>query len=54
MKRAILMSTIEPTDSQLSELMHEVAVEAKQKALLSQKQLTETIKQLVLKAIEKK
>ena len=44
------MNTTEPSDKQLVSLMHEVAVEAKRKAEMAQKQLAEKVKQLILNA----
>lgn len=43
MKKTILMNFKEPTDKELSQLMSEVAHEAKVKALLVKKQFSEAI-----------
>jgi len=51
MRKAILMSNNEPNDKELKELMHEVAIEVKRKALITQSELSEQIKKLLLKAI---
>jgi hypothetical protein len=51
MRKAILMSNNEPNDIELKELMHEVAIEVKRKALITQSELSEQIKKLLLKAI---
>ena len=53
MNHPVLMTTTEPTDNQLTILMHEVALEAKQKALITQQQLAEKVKQLIMAAKEK-
>lgn len=50
MERAVLMTTNEPSDKELGVLMHEVASEAKKKALLVKKQLTESIALEIQKA----
>lgn len=39
----ILMTTNEPSDKELSALMHEVATDAKNKATIFKKQLSESI-----------
>ena len=44
------MTTNEPSDKELGVLMHEVASEAKKKALLVKKQLTESIALEIQKA----
>ena len=49
-KHTLLTDLEEPSDKQLSGLMREVAQEAKTKALLSQQQLSETIRQEIIKA----
>lgn len=43
MKKTILMDLKEPTDKELSQLMSEVAYEAKAKATLVKKQFSEAI-----------
>ncbi len=43
----------EPTEKQLAELMHEVAVEAKQRAVEANKKLLEDIKQATAAALRK-
>lgn len=43
MAKAVLMTTNEPSDNELSVLMHDVAVEAKKKASVVKKQLSESI-----------
>ncbi len=43
MQRAVLMTSHEPSDNELSILMHDVATEAKIKALVVKKQLRESI-----------
>ncbi len=43
MKKTILMDLKEPTDKELSQLMSEVAYEAKTKATLVKKQFSEAI-----------
>ena len=48
MKQAILMGYEEPNDSQLAELMKEVADDAKQKAEISKIKLADTIKREIL------
>jgi hypothetical protein len=51
MKKYTLLSNLdEPSDEQLSELMQEVAQEAKRKALIADQQLRETIAREILKA----
>ena len=51
MKKIILLTSLdEPSDEQLSDLMKEVAQEAKRKALLSDQQLHDTIAQEIIKA----
>lgn len=51
MKKDTLLTNIEePSDTQLSALMREVAKEAKRKAVLAQQQLSETIAKEILKA----
>ena len=50
MKKITLLTSLdEPSDEQLSDLMKEVAQEAKRKALLSDQQLRETIAREILK-----
>ena len=50
MKKYTLLTNIEePSDEQLSNLMKEVAQEAKRKALISDQQLRETIAREILK-----
>ena len=49
-KHTLLTDLEEPSDKQLSGLMREVAQEAKAKALVSQQELSETIKQAIIKA----
>lgn len=41
----------EPTDKQLAELMHEVAVEAKQRAMEANKKLLDDIRQAIAAAL---
>ncbi len=43
MEKAVLMTTHEPSDKELSVLMHDVANEAKKKALQVKKQFSESI-----------
>ncbi len=50
MKKMILMTTNEPSDKELSALMHEVATDAKNKATIFKKQLRETIATEINKA----
>lgn len=50
MQRAVLMATYEPSDSELSALMHDVATEAKKKAIVVKKQLRESIAVEIQKA----
>ncbi len=54
MKNPVLMNIEEPTDKELTQLMHEVATEAKSKALKSQQKLAELIKQQIIAASAKK
>ncbi len=54
MRKGVLMADNEPTDEELAELMHEVAIEAKRKALIAQQQLNEKIQQLFREAKHKK
>lgn len=54
MKNVLLMNDIEPTDDELIWLMHEVAVEAKEKALVAQQLLAEEVKRLIGVANEKR
>jgi hypothetical protein len=50
MKKITLLTSLdEPSDEQLSDLMKEVAQEAKRKALLSDQQLRETIAREIFK-----
>jgi hypothetical protein len=50
MKKYTLLSNLdEPSDEQLSDLMQEVAQEAKRKALIADQQLRETIAREILK-----
>ena len=49
-KHTLLTDLKEPSDKQLSGLMQEVAKEAKAKALISEQELSETIKQAIIKA----
>lgn len=44
MKNSLLMQFEEPSDKQLFDLMHEVAIEAKARAILAKKQLAKKIK----------
>ena len=53
MRKDILTNLDEPTDNELSELMLEVVNEAKQKALIAKKKLTETITKEIKIAKEK-
>lgn len=48
-----LASNNEPTEKQLAELMHEVAVEAKQRAVEANKKLLDDIKQATVAALRK-
>lgn len=50
MQRAVLMATYEPSDNELSALMHDVATEAKKKAVVVKKQLRESIAVEIQKA----
>jgi hypothetical protein len=51
MKKITLLTSLdEPSDEQLSDLMKEVAQEAKRKALISDQQLRETIAREIIKA----
>lgn len=50
MERAVLMTTHEPSDSELDVLMHDVANEAKKKALQAKKQLSESVAAEIQKA----
>jgi len=50
MQKAVLMATYEPSDSELNALMHDVATEAKKKALIVKKQLRESIDTEIQKA----
>ena len=50
MERAVLMTTYEPSDKELGALMHDVASEAKKKALLVKKQLSESVAAEIQKA----
>ena len=43
MQRAVLMTSHEASDNELSILMHDVATEAKKKAVVVKKQLRESI-----------
>lgn len=49
-RKYILMSDEEPTDEELAALMREVAIEAREKALVSKKQLRERIAQEIKEA----
>ncbi len=51
MRKSILMNNNEPNDKELIELMHEVAIEVKRKALITQSNLSNQIKQLLSKSI---
>lgn len=53
MRRGILMYGEEPTDEELAELMHEVAIEAKRKAVIAEEKLKAEIKELVSKLPKK-
>lgn len=53
MNNPVLMSFDEPTDKQLSDLMHEVAQEAKQKAMTAQKALAKIVEQEIINAQSK-
>jgi hypothetical protein len=53
MKNSVLMKYSEPTDKELVFLMHEVAKDAKEKALEAKLQLAQKIKSLIQKAKEK-
>ena len=46
-----LASNNEPTEKQLAELMHEVAVDAKQRAVEANKKLLDDIKQAIAAAL---
>ncbi|MBV5278842.1 MAG: hypothetical protein J0647_07410 [Campylobacteraceae bacterium] len=50
MQRAVLMAMYEPSDKELSALMHDVATEAKKKAVVVKKQLRESIAVEIQKA----
>lgn len=50
MEKAVLMTTDEPSDKELAILMHDVASEAKKKALLVKKQFSESIALEIQKA----
>jgi len=50
MKNILLQNDQGPSDKDLGELMHEVAVEAKEKMLLSRKKLDETIRLQIVAA----
>ena len=50
MKKMVLMTTNEPSDKELSALMHEVATDAKNKAAVFKKQLSDTIAAEINKA----
>ena len=50
MQRAILMTSYEPSDNELSILMHDVAMEAKKKAVVVKKQLRESVAVEIQKA----
>lgn len=50
MERAAFMTTHEPSDKELRVLMHEVAREAKKKALIAKKQLNKSISLEIQKA----
>lgn len=50
MQRAVLMAAYEPSDNDLSALMHDVAMEAKKKAVVVKKQLRESIAVEIQKA----
>lgn len=50
MVRAVLMTSYEPSDKELGVLMHDVANEAKKKALLVKKQLSESVAAEIQKA----
>lgn len=43
MQKAVLMTTHEPSDKELGALMHDVANEAKRKALSVKKQLSDSV-----------
>jgi len=49
-----LASDSEPTEKQLAELMHEVAVEAKQQGAEANKKLLAEIKQAIATAMQKR
>jgi hypothetical protein len=50
MGKMILMTTNEPSDKELSALMHEVATDAQKKATIFKKQLSESITAEINKA----
>lgn len=50
MQRAVLMAMHEPSDHELRELMHDVATEAKKKAIVVKKQLQQSIAVEIQKA----
>jgi hypothetical protein len=50
MEKTNLMGCGEPSDKELGVLMHEVAIEAKQKAALFKKQLRQTVETEISKA----
>ena len=54
MNNPVLMNIQEPSDNELLQLMNEVAVEAKKRALKTQQQLAEKVKQLIAHANEKR
>ncbi|MBI4630558.1 MAG: hypothetical protein HY740_02375 [Chloroflexi bacterium] len=49
-----LVSDNEPTEKQLAELMHEVALEAKQRAMVTNEKLLAEIKQAIAVAMQKR
>jgi hypothetical protein len=53
MRKGILNSDNEPTDEELSELMHEVTQDVKRKALITKEKLAQTIALEIEKAEEK-
>ena len=50
MEKAVLMTTHEPSDKELGVLMHDVANEARKKALQVKKQLSESVAAEIQKA----
>lgn len=53
MRKGVLMYGEEPTDEELAQIMHEVAVEAKEKSDKALKQLRDNIEDMIKKANSK-